>query len=147
MTKEVKMEIVMVMMTIWMIKTDEHHAPSITMTWSWCHVICFVLKHFKWEQYFTFSPSILFLFNDFGCKFKALKHIKELRPPNFKIKTSLHSICSVLDCSRLILQNFRSAKLLKFKFLPLMKDYPGEYYGVDVLHRPASHPIFSYWFG
>ena len=20
-------------------------------------------------------------------------------------------------------------------------------YGVDVLHRPASHPIFSYWVG
>ena len=20
-------------------------------------------------------------------------------------------------------------------------------YGVDVLHRPASHPIFSYWIG
>ena len=138
---EVKMEIVvvvvvvvvvMMMMMIWMIRTDEHHAPSITMTSSRCHLICFVLKFvvLKCEQYFTFSLTILFFFKHFGRKFKALKHIKELRPANFKIKTSLGSICSVLDCSSLILQNFRPAKFFKFKFLPLVKDYPGEYYSL-----------------
>ena len=130
MTKEVKMEIVMVMMMIWMIRTDECHAPFVIMTWSWCHVICFVLKHFKCEQYFTFSPHILFFFKYFGCKFKALKHIKELRPPKFKIKTSMGSFCSVLSCSNLILHNFSPAKFFKFKFLPLVKDYPGEYYPI-----------------
>ena len=81
--KDVKMEVVMVMMMIWMIRTDEHHAPFVTMTWPWCHLIFFVLKHFKCKQYFTFSPSVLFFFKYFGCKFKTLKHIKELRPPNF----------------------------------------------------------------
>ena len=118
----------MVMMVIWMIKTDE--APFITTTWPWCHVICFVLKHFKCDQYFTFPPSILFFFKYFGCKFKTLKHIKELRPPNFKIKTSTSSFCSVLGCSNLILQNFSPAECFKFKFLPLVKDYPGEYYPI-----------------
>ena len=54
--------------------------------------------------YFTFSPSILFFFKYFGCKFKGLRHIKELRPPNFKIETSLGSIWPVLDCSSLIIQ-------------------------------------------
>ena len=120
----------MVMMMIWMIRTDECHAPFVIMTWSWCHVICFVLKHFKCEQYFTFSPYILFFFKYFDCKVKALKHIQELRSPNFKIKTSMGSFCSVLGCSNLILQNFSPAKFFKFKFLPLVKDYPGEYYPI-----------------
>ena len=128
--KDVKMEVVMVMMMIWMIRTDEHHAPFVTMTWPWCHLIFFVLKHFKCKQYFTFSPSVLFFFKYFGCKFKTLKHIKELRPPNFKIKTSTSSFCSVLGCSNLILQNFSPAECFKFKFLPLVKDYPGEYYPI-----------------
>ena len=119
----------MVMMMIWMIRTDECHAPFVIMTWSWCHVICFVLKHFKCEQYFTFSPYILFFFKYFCCKFKTLKH-KELRSPNFKIKTSMDSLCSVLGCSNLILQNVSPAKFFKFKFLPLVKDYPGEYYPI-----------------
>ena len=130
------MEIVIAMMMIWIIRAGEHHTPSITelmstihlqLLWChgfWCHVICFVLKHFKCKQYFTFSPSILFFVKHFSCKFKAVKHMKELRPPNFKIKTSLGSIYSVLDRSGLILQNFSPAKFFKFKFLPLVKDYP-----------------------
>ena len=119
----------MVMMMIWMIRTDEHHPPFI-MIWSWCHIICFLLKHFKCKQYFIFFPYILLFFKYFGCKFKALKHIKELRPPKFKIKTSMGSFCSVLSCSNLILHNFSPAKFFKFKFLPLVKDYPGEYYPI-----------------
>ena len=87
------------------------------------------MKHFKCKQYFTFSPSILFFFKYFGCKFKTLKHIKKLRPPNFKIETSMGSFCFVLGCSNLI-QNFSPAKFLKFKFLPLVKDYPGEKYPI-----------------
>ena len=114
MTKEVKMEIAMVMMMImmmmmmmmmmiWMTRTDEHHAPSITMIRSRYHVTCVALKHFKCEQYLTFSPSILLFFKHFGCKFKELNHIKELRTPYFKIKTSLGLIFPVLDCPSLIL--------------------------------------------
>ena len=137
-------------MMIWMIRNDEHHAQRN---------LWFVLKHFKCEQYFTFSPFILFFYKHFGCKFKELKHIEELRPPYFKIKTSLGSICPVLDCSSLIQQHwsytclkkisnffslgsiievstailmlkryFSPAKFFEFKFLPLVKDYPGEYY-------------------
>ena len=76
MTKDMKMEMMMmIMMMIWMIKTDQHHAPSITMTWSWYHVIC-VLFWNIFEQYFTFSPSILFFSKHSGCKFKGLKHIR-----------------------------------------------------------------------
>ena len=101
MTKEVKMEIAMVMMMmmmmIWMTRTDEHHAPSITMIRSRYHVTCVALKHFKCEQYLTFSPSILLFFKHFGCKFKELNHIKELRTPYFKIKTSLGLIFPVLE--------------------------------------------------
>ena len=116
MTKEVKMEIVMVMMMIWMIRTDECHAPFVIMTWSWCHVICFVLKHFKCEQYFTFSPYILLFFKYFGSKFKALKHIKELRPPNLKIKALMGLFCSVLGCSILTLKNpFISESCIEIK--------------------------------
>ena len=98
--KKVKVEIAMVVMMmtmIWMTRTDEHHAPSITMIWSWYHVTCVALKHFKWEQYFTFSPSILLFFKPFVCKFKELNHIKELRTPYFKIKTSLGLIFPVLE--------------------------------------------------
>ena len=153
------MMMMMMMMMIWMTRTDEHHAPSITMIRSRYHVTCVALKHFKCEQYLTFSPSILLFFKHFGCKFKELNHIKELRTPYFKIKTSLGLIFPVLDCPSLILQNcsytclnkisnffslgsiikvttailkpnhcFSPPKFFKFKFLPLVKDYPGEYY-------------------
>ena len=94
-------------------------------------MICFVLKHFKCKQYFIFSPYILLFFKYFRCKFKALKHTKEIRSPNFKIKTSMGSFCSVLGCSNLILQKrFCPAKSFKFKFWPLVKDYPGEYFPI-----------------
>ena len=49
--------------------------------------LSFALKHFNSKEYFTFSQSIFFFSKHFGCKFNAQKHIKELRPPNFKIKT------------------------------------------------------------
>ena len=75
MTQDMKMEMMMIMMMIWMIRTDQHHAPSITMTWSWYHLIC-VLFWNIFEQYFTFSPSILFFSKHSGCKFKGLKHIR-----------------------------------------------------------------------
>ena len=51
-----------------------------------------------------FSPSILLFFEYFGCKFEGLKHFKELRAPNFKIKSSLGSVCPVLNCPSLMLQ-------------------------------------------
>ena len=40
------------------------------------------------------------------------------------------SFCSVPGCSILILQNFSPANFFKFKFFPLVKDYPGEYYPI-----------------
>ena len=42
MTNKVKMEIEMVriMMMMWMIRNDENHALSITLTWYQCHIIC-----------------------------------------------------------------------------------------------------------
>ena len=105
-----------------------------------CNLFCF--EHFKCEQYFTFSPYILLFFKYFCCKFKALKHIKELRPPNFKIKTSMDSLCSVLGCSNLILQNFSPAKFFKFKFFPLVKDYPGE---MAILTKAFSKTRYKSW--
>ena len=129
MMKEVKLRIV-IMMMIWMIRTDEQHALSVTMTWSWHHVI-FVLKRFKCKQYFTFFPSILFFHNHFSCKFKGLKHIKELGPTNFKSKPHWAQFVTYwLDCSSLILHNFSPVKFFKFKYLPLVKDYFGEYYPI-----------------
>ena len=61
---------------------------------------------------------------------------------------SIRDMYTVLVCSRASLTSWGEGASLVLVGHPSSDGITIKMpYGVDVLHRPASHPIFSYWVG
>ena len=136
---------------IWWHKQSPHVASKIiNMKWLWTK------NNYNWIHT-SFSPT--WLFNDLSNRLVFIKHqnyhhieISQLICRVYQL-TGFHMMASLAFnelrvSSRVSLISWGEGASLVLVGHPFSDDAMIKTpYGVDVLHRPASHPIVSYWAG